>query len=188
MSACPVPLETLAAYLQGELPAAEAGGLEEHYFGCARCAAELCFLEELSAGVRSLARQGRVFFLATAALVERAEREGARVRTYRLRPGEKAQCTATREDTFNVTRLAADLERVERIDVEVDVRSARGPEHTRYEDVPADRERGELVFVWPGDLVKSFPEAEIRIRVLGRREGAPAVLGDYFLHHTPSPL
>jgi anti-sigma factor RsiW len=177
-------LDSMIAYALGEPAAGDTDALERHFFGCAACAAEMSLISSLGAGVRELTRRGRVTALATVGAVERARAEGARVRVYRLRPGETVDCTIARDDTFVVTRLVADLAGAPQVDVQVQA-TVGGVDQPPavFEDVAADRESGELVFLWSGEYVKSLPAVVIRMRVLGRREGS--VIGEYTLNHAP---
>jgi len=186
MSACrqPIPATTLIAYLLGELSAVETDEVEEHYFNCSECSAEMAWLTSTAVGTRELVSCGLLSTCATVALLERAEREGARARTYRSRPGERVECTITAEDTFVVSRFAAELAASERVDLELHIATAAGDSQTCYEDVPVDRERGEVVCIWAAQFVRSFPEATLRWRLRSRGRGG-ALLGEYLYHHTP---
>jgi len=183
MTRCRTPLdpETLVSYWAGDLTSAAAESVEAHAFACADCAASLARVESIASGVPGLVDAGRLMVMGTAEILERAERDGARVRVYPIKPGESVACTITRADTFVATRAKVDLGNVERIDVEVDLETQGGVQKLALSDVPADRARGELVWLWPGDFVRSLPDTTLRIRVLSR---PGEIIAQYTLNHT----
>lgn len=178
-------LADLVAYSRRELPPHEEALVEEHFFACERCARALESIERLRAGTVSLVRAGRVAASASASLAARAEGEGVRVRTYRLARGEQVACTASPEDDLVVIRLAGDFGGLERVDLSLEATDlATGARETRrVEDVAVDHVAGEIVLLYPGELVRGIPRSLLRYEVYSG--DAARLLGTYRLDHTP---
>jgi hypothetical protein len=182
----PQSLETLIAYWQGELPETEAELLEEHLFDCAACAGRLETLSAIGAGVARLARGGRVLAAVTLDAVGRAAAAGLRVRSYRLEPGQSVACTIAPEDDVNVVRLAADFMGARRVDVEVvHLEGGRQVGSGRLEDVAVDHSHGELVLLYPGEMIRALPESTFHYQVQAGEAQGPRTLGRYTLEHSP---
>ena len=103
---------------------------------------------------------------------------------YRLEPGQSAQCTIRPEHDFNALRLAASFAGVEHADVECRAVTGAGPDF-RFEDVAIDREHGEIVLLFPGDLLRPLPVSTLAIELRGRGPDGERKLASYALHHSP---
>jgi hypothetical protein len=183
----PLPLEELVAYERGDAAEAEER-VEEHWFACARCAAALEAVAALGSEIAALVRSGGATASVPASLVARAEREGVRVRTYRLAPGEVVPCSAAPEDDYVAIRLAGEYGRAERVDVSLEATALAGGERQaqRLEDVPVDRSAGELVLLYPAAFIRGLPRSRVRYEVRGVGAGAAShLLGTYHLDHSP---
>lgn len=181
-------LDELVAYARGELPASAEDRVEEHLFACDACARALEDVQRLAAGVAALARGGHVGASTTDALVSRAAREGLRLRTYRLAPGEEAPCTASPDDDYLVVRLAVPSALgEERVDVAREgVEVASGARHAWVaEDVLVDRAGDEVVLMFPAAAIRALPRSRWRFDLHARGPGAPRLVGRYGLDHTP---
>jgi anti-sigma factor RsiW len=181
-------LDELVAYARGELAAADEDRVEEHLFACEACARTLEDVQRLGAGIAALARAGHVGASTTGALVSRAEREGLRLRTYRLAPGEELPCTASPDDDYLVVRLAAagalGEERVDVVREGVEV--ASGARHAWVdEDVVVDRAGDEVVLVFPAAAIRALPRSRWRFDLHARGPGPSRLVGTYALDHTP---
>jgi hypothetical protein len=183
----PLGLEELAAYVTGELPAEAAERIEEHYFGCARCAHRLEGVQALGQGVRELLRGGLVSVAATDALVGHAGASGINLRMYRLAPGEQVACTAAPGDDFVVIRLGLAIDAMESVDVTAEVLDvdAGRAESRLTEDVTVDRAAGEIVYLYAGDLVRSLPRTRWTMHAQVRGPAGARTVGPYVLNHTP---
>ncbi len=180
-----VALADLVAYHRRELPPHEEARVEEHFFACERCARALDSIERLRAATVALVRSGRVAGSASASLVARAEGERVRIRTYRLSPGEQVACTASPQDDLVVVRLAGDFRGFERVDLSLEAMDlASGARETRrVRDVVVDHVVGEIVLLYPGELVRGMPRSLLRYDVYSGEAGQ--LLGTYTLDHTP---
>ena len=182
----PLSSDLLVAYWQGELTESEAERVEAHYLSCGACASRLDALAGVVTGVAQLMRGGRVLGFTTVAVLERAAADGIKIGTYRLEPGQSARCTIRPLDDCNALRLPLALRSIERVDLDL-VRLEAGQETSRlhFDDVVLDREREEIVLLYPGDLLRELPEAtlEIAAHAVGARERR--TLGRYTLFHSP---
>ncbi len=185
---CAEPLsgDLLVEYWQGELTETEAERVEAHYLSCEACASRLGALAGVAAGVARLMRGGRVLGFTTVAVLERAAAEGVKIGTYRMEPGQSAHCTIRPEDDCNVLRLPLALRGIERVDLDlVRVEAGRETSRLHFEDVVLDREREEIVLLYPGDLLRQLPEHtfEIAAHAVDARERR--ALGRYTMFHSP---
>jgi len=185
---CAEPLsgDLLVEYWQGELTETEDERVEAHYLSCDACASRLGALAGMAAGVARLMRGGSVLGFTTVAVLERAVVEGVKIGTYRMEPGQSVHCTIRPEDDCNVLRLPLALRGSERVDLDL-VRVEAGQETSRlhFEDVVLDREREEIVLLYPGDLLRELPEHtfEIAVHAVDTRERR--ALGRYTMFHSP---
>jgi hypothetical protein len=173
-------------WLLGELPADEERGLEEHLFECAACAARAESVQRIANAVRDAVRRAAVGGNMNHAFLDRARSDGLTLREYRLTSGETVPCQAGPEDLV-VVRLTAGFggARDLRLDVELTdlERGESMPLATR--EVAADRELGEVVLVFPGEVVRSFPRSRWRMGLRAESSSGPVDLGPFILDHTP---
>ena len=169
---------TLVDYWFGELPPGEEAAFEEHLFGCAECTAKLEELAALGAAVRAAWKVGAVRAVISRALYEAMKKEGLRLREYRMAPGGSVNCTIAAADDFVVSRLAAPLSGVQRLDLVTDA--------GRFEDVPFDAAAGEVLMCPAPAELKRKGAFTHRVRLLAVEEAGERVLGDYTFLHTPS--
>jgi hypothetical protein len=180
----PLSLADLAAYHIGEI---EPEAIEEHYFGCAECTRRLEMVALIAQGVVDLMARGGVSASVTDDFVSAAERQGLVLRTYRLAPGDEVACTVAPDEDFVVVRLGVNAAQGEQIDLEAQIHDVdRGTVATqRTEDVPFQRARGEIVYVYAGDLIRSLPRTRWSLRARLRGPAGIRDLGPYVLDHTP---
>ena len=180
--ASPLDLAALVGYWLGEA-GEHAAALEEHLFSCAACTARLEGLAALGEGVRAAFRSGAVGAVVSAAFVEKLRGEGLRLREYRVRPGESVSCTIAAGDDFVVSRLAADLSGVKRLDLFNGVDG--GAMRLAMQDVPFDPATGELLVLPPAAALKKMPAHVHRIRLEAVDEAGRRTLGEYTFNHAP---
>lgn len=166
----------------GDLAAAESDAFEEHLFACEHCRPAAQELSGIETGLRDIVRMGGIGFVPSASVLERLQRDGVRMRAYRLTPGDTVPCTVAADDELVVTRLAADLAGVD----EVDVSMTGGAIAIHLSGVPVERSRGEVVFASAGDDIRRLPKCVLHVRLTARTPAGPRVLGDYTLDHTPA--
>jgi hypothetical protein len=178
--------DLLVEYWQGELTETEAERVEAHYLSCEACASRLDALAGVATGVVKLMRGGRVLGFTTVAVLERAASEGLKIGTYRMEPGQSAHCTIRPEDDCNVLRLPLALRGIERVDLDlVRVEADQETSRLHFDDVVLDREREEIVLLYPGDLLRQLPEHTFEIAVHAADAQERRVLGRYTMFHSP---
>jgi anti-sigma factor RsiW len=168
---------TLVDYWFGDLEPEREAAFEEHLFGCEECTAELEALAALGAAVRGAFREGAVRAVISHALLEAMKKEGLRLREYAVAPGGSVNCTITGSDDFVVSRLAAPLAGVRRVDL---VSSGE-----RFEDVPFDAGAGEVLVVPAPAPLKRRGAFTTRMQLLAVEAAGERLLGDYTFIHTP---
>jgi hypothetical protein len=189
-----VGFEELVAWWLGELDAARAGQVEERIFEDPALGRQLEAVAQLQASVTAMVMGGRVQHAAAAADVSRLQARGVRIRQYSVAPGTTVNCGVADED-FVAIRLqdvmpaAGDTGEppVQRVDVEVRMEPQGGePVAERYDDMPVDRVRGELVMLFPGDRIRPLPATRVHYRVFGEAASGRRLLGEYHLSHSPT--
>jgi hypothetical protein len=184
MPSCQAPITDaiLLDYWARDLPDGdEMNGVEEHLFACGDCSARLHEMAALGAGLATLARRGRVSGIVSRALLNRLQRDGARVRMYWLAPGETVACAVYPGDEVIVTALRADFSGVETVTLVV-----TGPDDSpfgRVENVPVSGPRGELLWANPAALLNQMPSMRLQL-TLTSSGAAPVELGRYVLEHS----
>lgn len=187
-ASCPLDLDRMLSYLVGELGDEESVAVEEHLFGCESCGPTFESLAALRESVADVVRGAAVTGNVDARFLERASEDGLKLCEYRISEGGKVSCKAGAED-FVVVRLAADFGDVESLrlegsfeDLEKDVST---PLPAR--DVMVDRDLGEVLLVFPGDLVRSYPRSlwTMRLAAGDESEGDATEIGPFVMDHTP---
>ncbi|HXG01944.1 MAG TPA: zf-HC2 domain-containing protein [Candidatus Binatia bacterium] len=184
-TACAAPLDpaVLLDYWLGDLAAAEAARVEEHFLGCAACSRRLGELAALGDSVRDLARRGGVRVAVTSAFLGRLVEEGLAVREYRLTPGQSVRCTVEPGDDLLASRLVADFRGASRVDLVAC--DAEGREASRATDIPVDPSASEIVLLERIDHVRALPAHVLRVRLVAPEADGERVLGEYTFVHTP---
>lgn len=184
---CGFSPDRLVDYLLGELQGAEEARLEEHLFTCSVCAARLDAVARIGESVAEVVRHAGVAASVNRRFLARALADGLSLREYRIPAGERAHCTAGPEDLV-VVRLAADLG--DATDLEVDVRFENlesgdvAPSVTR--PVFADRDLGEVILVFPGEVVRAYPRSVWTLTVHGDSPDGSVEVGPFVMDHTPA--
>jgi hypothetical protein len=181
----PLSLDALVAYWLDEPGEAERSTIEEHLFDCSACGARLEDLVTLGAGIRAAVRSGRTHAVVSSRFPERLAAAGLRVREYRVACNGSVNCTVAPDDDVVVTRLAAPLAGVGRLDLVV--LAADGGDGTRLENVPFDVPAEEVVFTPDIARLRALPATTQRMRLVAVGQGAERVVGEYTFHHSPWP-
>ena len=181
--ASPIPVANLLEYWLGELDEAREGQLDEHLLGCSHCSGNLQSLVDIADGVRVAFRTGAVNGVVTGAFVKRLAAEGLHLREYHVPQNGSIHCTVTPDDDLLITRLAAPLVGVERLDLER--LSGEGTTLERMCDVPFDVTAGEVVLTPRMERVRALPATTVRFRLLAIAPSGERLVGEYTLHHTP---
>jgi hypothetical protein len=183
MPQCEAPISdgVLLDYWAGDLADGDENGVEEHLFACGDCSARVHEMAALGAGLATLARHGRVSGIVSRALLNRLQRDGARVRMYWLAPGETVPCAVYPGDDVIVTALRADFSGVETVTLVV-----TGPDDSPFggvENVPVSGAPGELLWANPAALLNQMPSMRLQL-TLTSSGAAPVELGRYVLEHS----
>ena len=93
-------------------------------------------------------------------------------------PGGSVNCTIAAADDFVVSRLAAPLSGVQRLDLVTDA--------GRFEDVPFDAAAGEVLMCPAPAELKRRSAFTHHVRLVSVDEAGERVLGEYTFLHTPS--
>lgn len=178
--------DALLDYWLRESGLAETDAAEEHLMRCDTCGEALDELIALGEGVRSAFRAGEVWVASSEAFAQRVAGEVRRMREYRLPHNGSVNCTVAPDDEVLVTRLAAPLQGVRRLDVEAENSLAPGASQ-RLEDVPFDPEAGEVVWMANIARIRELPEHTLRVKLLAVEGEGARELGTYTFRHRPWP-
>lgn len=181
----PITLGDLVDYHLDELNPERAEAIEDHVFECSQCAARLDEVGRIASAVRAATHRAEVGANVTGAFLERVEDDGLTLRDYRLEPGDTVACSAGPEDLF-VVRLAADFSGAGRLTAHVDFRDLKsgGSQALPPREVMPDLDRGEIVLIFPGSDVRSYPRSLWTITVDGDGD-RPRRFGPFVMDHTP---
>lgn len=172
-------LEDLLAWWTGELTEELADEVEERLFSDAGVADQVEALRGLDAGVTALLRGGRVIAGVTVATLGRLQATGVHLRTHTVAAGEVTPCAVALEDVVAV-RLTGftgvtTVDLVQRVESE-----GQPPRETLWRALPVDQDSGEVVLVYPGDVIRALP----RTRISYVARGGETRL-EFGLDHTP---
>jgi hypothetical protein len=150
------------------------------------CAEALDELIALGEGVRSAVTAGEVWAVTGAALAQRFIDEGRRVREYRLAHDGSVNCTVAPQDEVLMSRMAAPLQGVRRLDLLNEVSLQPGV-WNRVEDIPFDPDSGEVVLLARLARIRELPEHTMRVKLLAVDAEGTRELGTYTYRHRPWP-
>ena len=171
----------LAEYWTSDISTADAERIETHVFECARCARLLAEAEQLRAGIGALALEGGFQAFVTDSFLNQLARDGVRVRSYSLDPGDSIRCSAWVDDEIMVARLRADFTGIAAVDAEM--RLPSGEPWGQSTDVPVRDGATEIVLALPASRVRSAPVGPMRLTL--RASGSPpgTVIAEYTFNH-----
>lgn len=183
---CPIGLDDLVEYVLGETPEAKVEPLEDHLFGCERCARRLDSLDRIRRAVSAAVLRSALGGSVNGAFVDRASRDGLSLREYRIAEGTTVACSAGPEDLV-VVRLAAGFEGVGdlRLDGTFEDLERGESEPLPTRDAVVDRDLGEVVLVFPGEVVRAYPRSRWTLRLQGETATGRAEMGPFVMDHTP---
>jgi anti-sigma factor RsiW len=177
----PISAADIVDYWAGELEPPDEERIEDHVFTCAACAATLADGEALASGVRRLVRSGTFHALVSETVLNRLARDGARVRTYVLSPGDVVPCAVWDDDEVVVTRLRGDWSGVDIVSVVATL--ATGQELSRTEGIAVRPGQHELIDAISAAWLRQLPATTVRLRVTTTLKGEEQLLGEYTLAH-----
>jgi hypothetical protein len=155
--------------------------IEEHVFVCASCARLLADAEDLRSAIRIATTSGHVQAFITDGVLNRLSREGVRVRTFVLEPGEAVQCAAWADDEIIVARLRGDFTAVDAADAEL--RLETGEPWGGGVDIPVRPGATELLLALPADAIRHAPSVPIHLTLTAASGSSRGVIGEYIFEH-----
>jgi hypothetical protein len=180
LTSCPSFAE-LADYWTSDTLPADVERIETHVFACTKCADLLADAQQLTAAIRGVAQDGAFQAFVTDGLLNQLSRDGVRVRTYTLDPGETIRCSAWSDDEVVVARLRANFTGVTAVDAEM--RMDSGEQWGNAVDVPVRAGATELVLALPATMVRNAPRGPMRLTLRGSGTSSEHVIAEYVFNH-----
>jgi hypothetical protein len=174
-----VALADLADYAAGALSDPETAAVEEHLFSCADCGARAAELDALARAIPAAVRSAEVGGVVTDAVLNRLARDGVRVRSFTLSPGDVVPCAVWDGDELIALRLRGDFSDASEITMSQRI---AGTEVLRATDQMATV-HGELTYALSATRVRELPVVDVEILVSARKEGEDRQIGSYRLVH-----
>lgn len=175
-----IALADLTDYAAGELPEAEAAGLEEHLYACAECAARAAEFERLVRAIPAAVRSAEFGGFVTDAILNRLARDGARVRTFALSPGAIVPCAVWDDDEVLVLRMRADFGAAREITLSQRI---GGAEMIRATSQVLAGSNGELMFATPAAWIRQLPVVDVEVLLTADEGGEERSVASYTLVH-----
>lgn len=173
---------TLVDYWLGDTDEPATDAIELHLMSCDACGETFDEIAALAQGVREAFSSGRIASFVSAGFVERLKAAGRRVREYRVPAGGSVTCSVTPEDEMLISRIAAPLGGVRRLDAVIIASFAPGHEE-RLSDLPFDPDAGEVVFAPRLAEVRRQPSHELVVRLLAVEDAGEREIGRYTFVH-----
>jgi hypothetical protein len=173
---------TLMDYWLGDTDAALTQSIDEHLMHCDACGAAFDQVVALSHGVREAFKRGAVATMLSSPFVDRLRAAGLRLREYRVPHNGSVVCSVAPDDDLLISRIAAPLQGVGRVDAVFTLSFAPGHEE-RLRDIPFDAAAGEVVFAPRLDEVRRQPTHDLHVRLLAIDTGAEREIGHYTFNH-----
>ena len=171
----------VADYWASDVSSDDVERVETHVFACGECARLLDGAREVVDRLRDVVRRGRFQAVVTDTVLNRLARDGTRMRTFVVEPGDIVPCAVWADDDVIVTRMRADFTGLDRVTVAMEV---GGREVDRLTDVPVRPGAGELIEAFSAEQLRHLQQATVRLRVFGERPaGAETLLAEYTLEH-----
>ena len=181
-TSCPTFGE-IADYWTADIAPEDLERIEAHVFECAGCARLLAEADQLRTAIGDLARAGAIQAFVTDAVLNRLAREGVRMRSYSLGPGESVRCAVWADDDVLVTRVRGDFRGITSVNAEMGPDT--GEKWVSVTDVPVREGTTELVFALPASLVRKVPNVPMRLtlRAASTESTNESVLAEYVFQH-----
>ena len=175
-----IGLDDLTDYAAGELSDVEAAALEEHLFSCRDCGALAEAFEALVGAVGPAIRSAHVGGIVTDAILNRLARDGVRVRSYTLSPGDIVPCAVWEDDEVMALRLRGDFAGVGELTLSQRVGGTEVGRVTGHIGAVAHRE---IIYAQPAAAIRELPVVEVEVRIAAFEGGAERMIGSYTLLH-----
>lgn len=175
-----ISLADLADYAAGELPATAAAELEAHLFTCAACGARAAECDGLVGTIPRVVASGDVGGFVTDDVLNQWSRDGVRVRTFTLSPGDVVPCAVWDGDDVMALRLRGEFGRASEVTL---ARRVAGTALDRVSMQVVPGARGELVYAEPAEGIRRLPAADVEIVLTAREDGEERRVATYTLVH-----
>jgi hypothetical protein len=173
---CPLSHETLVDYWSQDLPDAESLAIEEHLFSCPACFEAAAKFAALATAIREALPP-----VVTEADLERLRARGVAVGTNDFVPGESKEAWMRRGTDILIHRLRlANPAGIEKVRVEFE--TLGGAPLFTFEEAPIDAS-GAVLVACQRHFRASFPDPDMRIRVLGESRAGKRVEETYTVLH-----
>lgn len=176
--------EVLTDYLTGGLTPDEEAAFEAHLFMCEDCTRVLDERRRLVNGIRLAARADFAGGLVTDAMLNRWAREGVRIRTYALSPGDVVPCAIWDGDDVMVARLRGDFARLSNLTL---VQRMGEQEPRVLTGIPVAAEAGEIIYAAPAAPLRELPSLDVELTIRAGAPDAERTIGTYTLRHSAGP-
>ena len=183
---CPQPLsgDDIVDYWAGELDVQAEARVEEHVFACGTCAAAFAHGEAMASGIRALVRAGMFQALVSEVVLNRLARDGARLRTFTLSPGDVVPCAVWEDDEVIVTRPRGDFSGIGSVRVVATLED--GEELSRSEGIRIQPGQHEIVHAMSAAWLRQLPVTKVTMRITPADEGEGQPVAEYTLLHEGS--
>lgn len=183
---CAIGLDELIDYFVGELAEERAQRVEEHVFTCEKCARSFENVDLLRRALEDTVRCAEIGCNVGSRFLERAVRDGLSLKEYLIPEGGTVTCHAGPDD-FVVVRLSGDFDSFEELALGVDVEDLEAATTTQLPErtVVVDRDLDQVLLVFPGKLVRTYPRSRWTLRLTGHGSSGPAVHGPFVMDHHP---
>jgi hypothetical protein len=175
VTACP-SFEALVALWAGDLDESEATSIDEHVFKCEPCAAASTRLAQVVGGLRET-----IPFVISHAHRDRLAADGSRIRVTPVAPNATAHAHFAPEVDLLVHALRGDFSLAERVDISIG--SPTDPRRVVVQEVPFDRETGEVLIACQRHYEPMFSGDDLVFSVDAIERGQPRRIGDYVVVH-----
>jgi hypothetical protein len=174
---CPIPFETLVAWVAGELSESDGAFVEEHIFSCDACAAASERVARLTGGLREA-----ISWVISRRQYDRLVESGTRICLTRVEAGRTPRARFTPDVDLLVHALRGDFSHAERVDI--DVFSPDGTKHVLLEHVPFDRANGEVLIACQRHYEGMFGGDPIfRVHTIEGEGKQRKHVGEYIVQH-----
>lgn len=174
-----ITFAALTDYAAHELAEAEAASIEEHLFACTACAQRAAELEALVSAISPAVRSAELSGFVTEAVLNRLSRDGARVRTFALAPGDVVPCAVWDGDDLLAMRMRGDFAGAGEITMSQRI---GGTEVLRATGEVASA-GGEVIYVLPAAWVRQLDVVEVEVTLTAHEGGSERPIGRYTLRH-----
>ena len=175
-----ISFDDLTDYVAGELVDSEAESIEEHIFACPACAARAAEVEALATAIRPAVRSAEVAGFVTNDVLNRFSRDGLRVRTFALSPGDVVACAVWEGDEVMVLRLRADFGDAREFTLSQRV---AGVEMVRATGIVSAESPFEAIYIQPAAAIRQLPVVEVEIVLAAHQDGEDRAVASYRLLH-----